>query len=94
MTARVVRISAVGTRGDACGKLFIAKPDPSGRYVLNKKAATHSSNPTNKAVNKVYVTTLDEAARLLETDAHLINVVAANGTRALRALSKVTIQRQ
>lgn len=89
----VTKISAVGTRGDAKGVVFVAKPNPEGKYVLNKKATTPSKgNFTNNAVNKVYVDSLDEAARLLATEEYLINVVSPNGSRALRANKKVIIE--
>lgn len=66
MPAVVTKISAVGTRGEAKGKVFTAKKDSAGRYVLHKKVSARSSTePTNKAINKVYVETLSEAADLL-----------------------------
>jgi hypothetical protein len=82
----------MGTRGDAKGKLFIAKPDSLGRYVLNRKSPSNSANPTNKAVNKRFAKTLDEAADLLRTDNYLINLVSPEGKRALRELKKVRIE--
>lgn len=91
--SKVVGISAVGTRGDAKGKLFTAKPDSLGRYVLNRKSPESSQNPTNKAINKVYAKNLNEAAALLETDEYLINLVSSNGTRALREKDKVKIEK-
>lgn len=92
MTATVFSISAIGTRGAAKGKLFVAKPDASGRYVLNRKKASSSINPTNKAVNKVFARSLAEAAELLATDDYLINLVSPEGKRALREFRKVRIQ--
>lgn len=92
MSEPVAKISAVGTRGDAKGKSFVAKPDPSGRYVLNRKTSSGSKEPTNKAVNKVYVENLTDAARLLATNDYLINLVAADGTRALRQFKMVRIE--
>ena len=92
MTETVINISAIGTRGDARGKVFVAKPDSSGRYVLNHKKASSSTHPTNKAVNKVFATSLTEAARLLETDDYLINLVSSDGKRALREFKKVRIE--
>jgi len=89
----VIQISAVGTRKGALGKLFIAKADASGRYVLNRKKRVSPTNaPTNKAVNKVYASDLDEAARLLQTDDYLIYLVSVDGQRALRKLKSVQIQ--
>lgn len=90
---KVLSITAIGTRGDAKGKLFVAKPDSRGRYVLNKKRSLASPSPTNYAVNKVYVDTLDEVVGHLETGDYLVNLVGADGQRALRALDKVTITR-
>jgi hypothetical protein len=92
MTREVIRISAIGTRGAAKGKQFLAKPDSSGRFVLNKKRPASSANPTNKSINKVYAKTLTEAAALLATDEYLINVVCAEGKRALREYSGVDIE--
>jgi len=81
-------ITAFGTRGLE-DVLFIAKPDRTGRYVLNKKQPSNAKHPTNKAVNKVYASTLDEAATLLRTDDYLINLIGPDGKRALRELRKV-----
>lgn len=92
ITVTVISISAVGTRGDAKGKVFVAKPDSSGRYVLNRKKPSGSSNPTNKAINKNYAGSLDEAADLLRTNNYLINLVSPDGKRALRELKKVRIE--
>jgi hypothetical protein len=92
MQKEVIRISAIGSRGDAKGKIFIAKEDSSGKYVLNRKRSSSSTNPTNKAVNKVYVNSLTEAASLLATGDYLINLVDEHGVRALRALNKVKIE--
>ena len=93
MSNQVIRISAKGTAGDAKGKLFEAKPDSMGRYVLNKKSPSSTGAPTNMAVNKVYVANLDEAAKLLATDDYLINLVSRDGSRALREFSTVKIDR-
>lgn len=92
MADTVIRISAVGTRGNAAGKTFEAKPDASGRFVLNRKKPSGSTTPTNLAVNKVFAASLTEAAELLATDDYLINLVASDGTRALRELKKVRIE--
>ncbi|RAI69302.1 hypothetical protein DOZ80_14215 [Pseudomonas fluorescens] len=93
MSQTVIQISAVGTEGLALGKLFIAKTDTSGRYVLNRKKSASTTNaPTNMAVNKIYASDLDEAAKLLKTGDYLINLVAADGRRALRALKSVQIE--
>ena len=88
----VKKISAIGTRGDAKNVEFIAKPDRSGRYVLNKKSSSPAAgNNTNQALNKVYVDTLSEAAAMLATNDYLINLVSPDGKRALRVFSKVSI---
>ncbi len=89
----VISITAVGTRGGAKGKVFIAKPNAADRYVLNRKRTSPSGAPTNYAVNKVYVETLDEAAALMLTSEYLINLVSADGTRALRELSRIVVKR-
>lgn len=92
MTKTVTKISAIGTRGKVTGKIFVAKTDSSGRYVLNKKTSSSSIDPTNKAVNKVFASSLTEAANLLATDDYLINLVDEEGTRALREFKKVKIE--
>lgn len=90
----VTRISAVGTRGEAKGQVFAAKPDSNGKFVLNKKKSSPGNgNTTNRAINKHYVGTLTEAAELLATNEYLINLVAPNGKRALREYRKVKIER-
>lgn len=92
MTRIVSKISAIGTRGQAMGKVFMAKQDRSGRFVLNRKVSSGvAGNKTNNARNKVYVASLTEAVELLETDEYLINLVSNDGKRALRQLSKVTV---
>jgi hypothetical protein len=93
MAGTVKSITALGTRGDAAGKVFSAKPDRSGRFVLNRKRPSGSSAPTNMAANKVYASTLCEAADLLATNDYLINLVSAEGKRALREFGKVRIER-
>ncbi len=94
MATKVKSITALGTRGSVKDALFSAKTDSQGRYVLNKKSQSPSKgNTTNKAVNKVYATTLCEAANLLETDNYLINLVTSDGSRALREFKKVNIER-
>lgn len=93
MPMTISKISAIGTRGQAKGKLFIASPDSSGRFVLNRKQPASAANPTNRAVNKVYAETLDQAAALLATDEFLINLVSENGKRALREYGKVLISK-
>ncbi|MBS0274649.1 MAG: hypothetical protein JSR55_09655 [Proteobacteria bacterium] len=90
----VVEISAIGTRGKAAGKKFKAKKDADGMYVLNRKTSSPTTgNITNYARNKVGVVTLNEAARLLLTDKFLINLMAEDRKKALRALKKVVIKR-
>ena len=93
MSKKVIQISAIGTRGDAKWKVFTAKRDSSGRYVLNKKTSSPGEkNTTNRAENKVYVSDLSEAADLLATNEHLINLVSSDGKRALREFKKVKIE--
>lgn len=90
--ATIRSISAVGTKGLAKGKLFLAKPDSKGRYVLNRKTSSPSAgNTTNRSSSKVYVATLGEAIALLETNEYLINLVSEDGKRALREWAKVKI---
>ena len=92
MTRKITRISAIGTRGDVLGKVFEAKPDSSGRYVLNRKKPTGKNPATNMAASKVFAADLTEAATLLETNDYLINLVGPGGKRALRELKKVRIE--
>lgn len=93
MFEKVNKISAVGTRGAVKGAEFIAKKNENGKYVLNKKTSTpEKGNTTNRAINKIYVDTLTEAANLLKTDEYLINLVADGGVRALREFKKVKIE--
>ncbi|MEL0630323.1 hypothetical protein [Psychromonas aquatilis] len=94
MTVKVKSITAIGTRGSVKGKLFVAKTDSQGRYVLNKKASSPvKGNKTNRAINKVYVSSLCEAADLLATENYLINLISPEGSRALREFKKVKIER-
>jgi hypothetical protein len=88
----VISISAIGTRGSAEGKLFVAKPDSSGRYVLNRRRPSNSVHRTNKALNKVFAADLTEAMHLLSSGDYLINLVSSEGKRALRELKKVRIE--
>lgn len=93
MYTNVLKISANGTRGMVKGSEFIAKKDKNGKYILNKKTSTpEKGNTTNRAVNKIYVDTLTEAANLLKTDEYLIHLVADGGVRALREFKKVKIE--
>lgn len=94
MTGKVVRISAIGTRGSVLGEVFEARPDSSGRYVLNRKEPSGSIPATNMADSKVFAADLTDAARLLETNEYLINLVGPGGKRALRELKKVCIERK
>ena len=94
MKGKVKRISATGTGGAALGNMFIAKPNKSGQFVLNRKNRVPvKGKPTNHAANKVYVNTLDEAAELLATDEFLIHLVSDDSTRALREHKKVRVER-
>ena len=94
MVEKVKSITALGTSGSVKGKLFTAKADSQGRFVLNKKTPSPvKGNTTNRAINKAYVSTLCEAANLLATDNYLINLVSSEGSRALRELKKVKIER-
>ena len=61
--------------------------------VLNRKnSAPAGGSPTNFAINKVIVSTLDEAAKLLATDEFLIHLVSDENRRALREYKKVKIE--
>lgn len=89
--SQIKKIYATGTRGDAAGKEFSAKPNKDGKYVLNKKKPSASKTATNMAASKVYVDTLDEAYDLLKTEQYLINLVCALGSRALRKYDAVKV---
>lgn len=92
MFENVNKISAIGTRGAVKGSEFKAIKDKNGKYVLNRKTSTpEKGNTTNKAINKIYVDTLTEAANLLSSNEYLINLVADSGVRSLREFKKVTI---
>lgn len=93
MRGKVKRINALGTRGKALGDVFVAKPNKSGQFVLNRKnSVTAGGSPTNFAINKVFVSTLNEAAKLLATDEFLIHLVSDKNRRALREYKKVKIE--
>ena len=92
MTRKIIRISAIGTSGKVLGKAFEAKPDSSGRYVLNRKKPSGKNPATNMAASKVFAADLAEAVKLLETNEYLINLVGPNGQRALRELKNVRIE--
>ena len=51
MGKTVISITAIGTRGDAAGKVFTAKRDSRGKYVLNRKRFSTSCSPTNHAIH-------------------------------------------
>lgn len=90
----VIKISAIGTRGKVKGLEFVAKQNLDGQYILNEKVHTPTdSNKTNKAKNKVYASTLTEAANLLSTNEYLINLTCTDpiGGRALREYNKVKV---
>ena len=93
MKGKIKSISATGTHGKAFGKTFTARPNRSGQFVLNRKNKVPvGGKPTNHAVNKVFVGSLDEALELLATDEFLIHLVSDEGTRALRQYKKVKIE--
>lgn len=88
---KVLNISAVCTQGKLKGEVFVAKPNRSGKFVLNIKAKPSDNTRTNFASNKVYVDSLCEAWALLQHDEHLINLVGPGGVRALRKLTSVDV---
>lgn len=93
MSKKIVKISAIGTKGEAKGKIFTAQRDTTGKYVLNKKTfSPENGSTTNRAENKVYVKDLNEAINLLATNDYLINLVSTDGKRALREFNKVIIE--
>jgi hypothetical protein len=66
MPKLVKRSYAIGTRGNAKGKIFEAKKNTNSKYVLNIIKNSNSLEPTNRAVNKVEVETLNEAYEVLK----------------------------
>jgi hypothetical protein len=91
MKARVKAIYAFGTRGDQVNVRFEAKAEPCGGYALHRKVRKTSVNQTNKAENKVIVSSLDEAAELVRTGDFLISLKQGKGPRSLRDHKKLMI---
>jgi hypothetical protein len=89
---KVTKLYAFGTRGKAAEKEFVAVKDANGKYVLNKKVLFTSGTQTNYAANKVYVNTLDEAWKLMQDDAYLINLTSQANGRALRKKSVIQVE--
>lgn len=88
----VQRIWAYGTRGGAKGKLFEAKRNGNGMFVLHEKKTKTKNDATNLAHNKCEVASLNDAWRLLKTDDYQINLTCDElGTRALRCIKKVHV---
>ena len=74
MLGKVISITAVGTRGKVVGKSFEALQQ-NGKYVLHSEAlAAKSGKAIRFAINKVCVTTLDEAANFLAVGGYHIRV--------------------
>lgn len=88
----IKRLYAFGTSGKAKGKIFEAKHNKNGFYVLNLKVGCGGVDSTNKALNKIEVRTLDKAYELLKEDKYLINLTDEFGSRALREYSKVKVE--
>ena len=72
----VKEILATGTRGKVLGKLFRAIPlRRNGMYVLHsEELARRTGRPLHHKENRVLVSTLDQAAELLEAGRHHIRV--------------------
>ena len=93
MSLLIKRLYAVGTKGKAKDKIFEAKRNSLEKFVLNIKKTADVENPTDKAVSKVFVDTLDEAYALLSQDnGHLLNLTSQDGQRALYEFSKVKVE--
>lgn len=91
---KIKRIYALGkVRGQTT--VFTARHNNSGKYVLNRKATSPTKgNTTNRAENKVLVSTLQEAASLLESGDYLINLVTDKGIRGLRSHTAAIIEHE
>jgi hypothetical protein len=62
---------------------------------LNRKTTSPTNgNTTNRAKNKVLVSTLQEAATLLASGEYLINLVTDKGIRGLRSHTAVIVERE
>lgn len=91
MTSRVKAIYAFGTRGDQVNVRFEAIAESCGGYALHRKVPTTFANQTNKAENKVIVSSLYEAAELVRTGDFLISLRHGKGPRSLRDHKKLRI---
>src|SRR5690554_3000930 len=78
------KIKRIYAMGKVKGKptVFTARHNNSGKFVLNRKATSPTNgNTTNRAENKVLVSTLQEAATLLSSGEYLINLATDKGIR-------------
>ncbi|UTA47146.1 hypothetical protein L1F30_13365 [Simiduia sp. 21SJ11W-1] len=74
MSRKVKEIIAWGTKGSVEGKKFIATPK-NGYYVLHSEELSRKTKkPLNYSATKVYVETLEEAAKLILSVGHHIRV--------------------
>ncbi|OTG64793.1 hypothetical protein [Acinetobacter silvestris] len=92
MSLQIKRLYSIGTKGKAKDKIFEAKRNSLEKFVLNVKQAADLENPTDKAVKKVFVDSLDEAYALLSQDGYFLNLTSSDGQRALCELNKVKVE--
>jgi hypothetical protein len=91
------KIKRIYATGKVKGKttVFTARHNNSGKFVLNRKTTSPTNgNTTNRAKNKVLVSTLQEAATLLASGEYLINLVTDKGIRGLRSHTAVIVERE
>lgn len=73
----IVAIHAIGKRGSVKGKTFSAQRT-NGKYELHsEKRAAMLGIPLNYAATKVFVDTLEEAAKLIESGGYHLRVTNA-----------------
>ncbi|MEG4582199.1 hypothetical protein QUA71_21675 [Microcoleus sp. MON1_C5] len=93
---RIKRIWALGTRGKVKNVEFEARRDSQGRYVLNHrhKLECEDGEGRNRAVNKQYMLSLDEAWDLLKTNLYVIHLTGCEprSSRSLRKPEELNIE--
>lgn len=92
MSKLIKNLYAIGTRGRAFGKVFKAKKNKNSKYVLNIRRGAYALNPTNYAINKVELDTLEEVYEVLKKEQHVINVTDDSGNRALRNFKSIKVE--
>ncbi|WP_179998987.1 hypothetical protein [Acinetobacter sp. YH12239] len=92
MSKLIKNLYAIGTRGGAFGKVFKAKKNKNSKYVLNIRRGAYALNPTNYAINKVELDTLEEVYEVLKQEQHVINVTDDSGNRALLNFKSIKVE--